>query len=103
MTSARSEFAARRRESVCTEIYPIGSGTEAICHVKMLGDYALPGQVIVGSDSHTPHSGAIGCMAFGVGTSAIVNSWATRGTYSLARARIRCGSEVDGELARRTT
>jgi 3-isopropylmalate/(R)-2-methylmalate dehydratase large subunit len=53
-------------------------GSEAICHVKVLGSYALPGQVVVGSDSHTPHSGAIGCMAFGVGTTAIVNSWATR-------------------------
>jgi hypothetical protein len=34
--------------------------------------------VIVGSDSHTPHSGCLGAVAFGVGTSAIVNSWATR-------------------------
>ncbi|MFW6085427.1 MAG: aconitase family protein, partial [Gemmatimonadota bacterium] len=53
-------------------------GSEAICHVKVLGSYAMPGQVVVGSDSHTPHSGAIGCVAFGVGTTAIVNSWATR-------------------------
>ncbi len=30
--------------------------------------YALPGQLIVGTDSHTPHSGALGCVAFGVGT-----------------------------------
>ena len=34
--------------------------------------------MIIGSDSHTPHSGCIGCVAFGVGTSAIVNSWTTR-------------------------
>ena len=53
-------------------------GSEAICHVKVLGSYAMPGSVVVGSDSHTPHSGAIGCVAFGVGTTAIVNSWATR-------------------------
>jgi len=53
-------------------------GSETICHITILGKYALPGQIVVGSDSHTPHSGAIGCMAFGVGTTAIVNSWATR-------------------------
>jgi 3-isopropylmalate/(R)-2-methylmalate dehydratase large subunit len=53
-------------------------GSEAICHSKMLEEYAEPGQLIVGTDSHTPHSGAIGCVAFGVGTTAIFNSWITR-------------------------
>lgn len=53
-------------------------GSEAICHSKMLEEYAEPGQLIVGTDSHTPHSGAIGCIAFGVGTTAIFNSWITK-------------------------
>ncbi|HUH13832.1 MAG TPA: aconitase family protein, partial [Longimicrobiales bacterium] len=53
-------------------------GSEAICHSKMLESYAEPGQLIVGTDSHTPHSGAIGAIAFGVGTTAIFNSWITR-------------------------
>jgi 3-isopropylmalate/(R)-2-methylmalate dehydratase large subunit len=53
-------------------------GSEAICHSKVLQSYALPGQVIIGSDSHTPHSGAIGCVAFGVGTTDIFNSWITK-------------------------
>ena len=53
-------------------------GSEAICHSKMLESYAEPGQLIVGTDSHTPHSGAIGCIAFGIGTTAIFNSWITR-------------------------
>lgn len=53
-------------------------GSEGICHSLMLEKYALPGQVIVGSDSHTPHSGAIGCIAFGAGTTDIFNSWITR-------------------------
>jgi 3-isopropylmalate/(R)-2-methylmalate dehydratase large subunit len=44
----------------------------------MLEQHALPGHVVIGSDSHTPHSGAIGCVAFGVGTTAIFNSWLTR-------------------------
>ena len=54
------------------------TGSEGICHVMLQDRYALPGQVIVGSDSHTPHAGALGSFAFGVGTSAIVNAWATR-------------------------
>ncbi len=53
-------------------------GSEAICHSKMLEEYAEPGQLIVGTDSHTPHSGAIGAIAFGVGTTAIFNSWITK-------------------------
>jgi len=54
------------------------SGSEAICHSKILEEYAEPGMLIIGSDSHTPHAGAIGCMAFGVGTTAIFNSWITK-------------------------
>ena len=34
--------------------------------------------MVIGSDSHTPHSGAVGCVAFGVGTTAIFNSWLTK-------------------------
>jgi len=53
-------------------------GSEAICHSKILEEHALPGQLIIGSDSHTPHAGAIGAVAFGVGTTAIFNSWLTK-------------------------
>src|SRR2546422_1042277 len=53
-------------------------GSEAICHSKILEGHAEPGMVIIGSDSHTPHAGAVGCVAFGVGTTAIFNSWITR-------------------------
>jgi 3-isopropylmalate/(R)-2-methylmalate dehydratase large subunit len=49
-------------------------GSEGICHSVMLETYALPGQVNVGSDSHTPHVGAIGCIAFGIGTTDLFNS-----------------------------
>jgi 3-isopropylmalate/(R)-2-methylmalate dehydratase large subunit len=53
-------------------------GSEGICHSVVLESYALPGQVVVGSDSHTPHSGAIGCIAFGIGTTDVFNSWITK-------------------------
>ncbi len=53
-------------------------GSEGICHSVMLETYALPGQVNVGSDSHTPHVGAMGCVAFGIGTTDVFNSWITK-------------------------
>ena len=59
-------------------------GSEAICHSKILEDYAEPGMLIIGTDSHTPHAGAVGSLAFGVGTTAIFNSWITKDV----RARI---------------
>ena len=56
---------------------PDGSGSEGICHSIMAERYAEPGQVVVGTDSHTPHAGALGCLAFGVGTTDIANAWIT--------------------------
>ena len=53
-------------------------GSQAICHSKILEEYADPGMLIIGTDSHTPHAGAIGAVAFGVGTTAIFNSWITK-------------------------
>jgi 3-isopropylmalate/(R)-2-methylmalate dehydratase large subunit len=57
---------------------PDRKGSEGICHTIVYGQYALPGQVIVGSDSHTPHSGALGSIAFGVGSTAIASAWVTQ-------------------------
>src|SRR5437879_3208835 len=53
-------------------------GSEPICHPKILEGHAEPSMIIIGSDSHTPHAGAVGCVAFGVGTTAIFNSWITK-------------------------
>jgi 3-isopropylmalate/(R)-2-methylmalate dehydratase large subunit len=69
-------FAAKQGIRLHGEV--ASGGSEGICHSVMYQDYALPGQVIIGSDSHTPHSGALGCLAFGVGTTDIFNSWTTR-------------------------
>ena len=53
-------------------------GSEGICHSIVAETYALPGQLNVGSDSHTPHVGAVGCVAFGIGTTDVFNSWITK-------------------------
>ena len=72
-------FAEKQGVRLYGELTRLGlHGSEAICHSKILEFHALPGQVIIGSDSHTPHAGAVGCVAFGVGTTAIFNSWITR-------------------------
>jgi 3-isopropylmalate/(R)-2-methylmalate dehydratase large subunit len=79
----QEEFAAEQGIKLYGELPRLGpnmlvQGSEAICHSKILEQHALPGQVIIGSDSHTPHAGAMGSLAFGVGTTAIFNSWLTR-------------------------
>ena len=72
------EFAAKQGVKLYGERLGARLGSEAICHSKVLESYAEPGMVIVGTDSHTPHSGAVGCIAFGVGTTAIFNAWITK-------------------------
>lgn len=56
---------------------PGGEGSEGISHALVAEQYALPGQLVVGTDSHTPHSGALGCLAFGVGTTDMANAMVT--------------------------
>jgi len=56
---------------------PGGEGSEGICHAVMAEQYALPGQLVVGTDSHTPHSGALGCLAFGVGSTDMASAMVT--------------------------
>lgn len=55
-----------------------GGGSEAICHNAVLEDLGLPGQVVAGTDSHTCTAGALGCFAFGVGSTDMANAWYTR-------------------------
>ncbi len=56
----------------------VGKGSFAICHNAVIEDIALPGQVVAGTDSHTCMAGAIGCFAFGVGSTDMANAWFTR-------------------------
>jgi 3-isopropylmalate/(R)-2-methylmalate dehydratase large subunit len=81
----QEDFAAQQGVRLYGELPRLGkgrfgipTGSEAICHSKILEAHALPGHLIIGSDSHTPHAGAIGAVAFGVGTTAIFNSWLTK-------------------------
>ncbi|HKG23617.1 MAG TPA: aconitase family protein [Blastocatellia bacterium] len=73
----QAEFAGKQAIRLHGQL-PDRKGSEAICHSLILQNYALPGQIIIGSDSHTPHAGAVGCVAFGVGTTDVFNSWITK-------------------------
>ncbi|CAN7563793.1 aconitase family protein [Variovorax sp. LjRoot84] len=83
MVEAQREFAAAyglRSHRTLTEEEARtddGSNIAGISHAMMAERYALPGQVVVGTDSHTPHSGALGCVAFGVGTTDMANAFVT--------------------------
>ncbi|MFC0626053.1 aconitase family protein [Kribbella deserti] len=53
-------------------------GSRAICHNYIVENVAWPGDIIIGTDSHTCTSGAVGALAFGVGATDIANAWYNR-------------------------
>lgn len=83
MSRAQRDFAARhglRMHRTLTDAEVLqddGSNVAGISHAMVAEHYALPGQVVVGTDSHTPHSGALACVAFGVGTTDMANAFVT--------------------------
>ncbi len=73
-----------------------GGHVAGISHAMMSEHFALPGQLIVGTDSHTPHSGALGCVAFGVGTTDMANAFVTGAVRLVVPETIRV--ELSGRL-----
>src|SRR5438105_3406450 len=50
-------------------------GSTGICHTVIREQIALPGQVILGTDSHTCSAGALNCLAYGIGNTEIACVW----------------------------
>ncbi len=75
---------------------PANTGSQGISHAMVAEREALPGQLIVGTDSHTPHSGALGCVAIGVGSTDMANAFLT-GTVRLVMPPV-LRIEVSGRL-----
>jgi 3-isopropylmalate/(R)-2-methylmalate dehydratase large subunit len=50
-------------------------GSTGICHTVVREEIALPGQVILGTDSHTCSAGALNCVAYGIGNTEIACIW----------------------------
>ena len=73
-------FAAKHGLRLYGEVTRQGvvSGSEAICHNQVIDELALPGALVVGTDSHTTMAGAVGCLAFGIGSTDMANAWLTR-------------------------
>jgi 3-isopropylmalate/(R)-2-methylmalate dehydratase large subunit len=83
-------------------LFNMGHENQGIVHVigPELG-LTKPGLFVVCGDSHTSTHGALGCLAFGIGTSQIRDVLAT-GSLILQRPKVR-RIEVSGELANRVT
>ena len=70
-----AEIRAFVREQGIRHFFEVGRG---ICH-QVLSEEALvlPGQMILGADSHTPHFGWLGAFGAGIGRSEVAALWAT--------------------------
>ncbi len=92
LADVQEDFASRSGITLHGEVYREGRlvGSEAICHNKIIEDIALPGQLVVGTDSHTCMAGALGCLAFGVGATDMANAWATRDVRVTVPETARC-------------
>jgi 3-isopropylmalate/(R)-2-methylmalate dehydratase large subunit len=54
--------------------FDVGIG---ICHqVLVEAGLALPGEIVLGSDSHTPHAGVMGAFGAGIGRTEMASIWA---------------------------
>lgn len=62
------------KEQGIRNFFEVGRG---ICHQVLVEEgLALPGEVVLGSDSHTPHAGVMGAFGAGIGRSEMASLWA---------------------------
>ena len=80
LATVQQAFTDKHRVKLYGEVERDGKtvGSEAICHNKVIEEIGLPGQIVAGTDSHTCMAGALGCFAFGVGSTDMANAWLTR-------------------------
>ncbi len=75
-----------RRQGI-RHFFEVGRG---ICHQVLVEEgLALPGEVVLGSDSHTPHAGVMGAFGAGIGRSEMAVLWATGRIWLMVPASIK--------------
>jgi aconitate hydratase len=72
---------------------PPGTG---ICHQLHLENFAVPGKTLIGSDSHTPTAGGIGCLAMGAGGLSVALAMAGE-PYTITMPKV-FSIRLEGEL-----
>ncbi|MXX25390.1 MAG: 3-isopropylmalate dehydratase large subunit [Caldilineaceae bacterium SB0668_bin_21] len=87
------------QEQGIRHFFEVGRG---ICH-QVLSEEALvlPGQTILGADSHTPHFGWLGAFGAGIGRSEVAALWATGELWLRVPESIRI--VLEGELPKGVT
>src|SRR5512134_402244 len=62
------------KEQGIKNFFEVGRG---VCHEVLVEEgISLPGVVVLGSDSHTPHAGVMGAFGAGIGRSEMASIWA---------------------------
>lgn len=100
---ASSEASAKLHQSVrafCKQyglphLYDVGR--QGICHQVLAEEgFCMPGDLVVGTDSHTNMAGALGCFASGIGPTEMAAVFATGEIWMRVPPTIRM--ELSGEL-----
>ncbi|HLF16712.1 MAG TPA: 3-isopropylmalate dehydratase large subunit [Candidatus Thermoplasmatota archaeon] len=101
---ASSESSARMHQQIrefCKEYklpHLFDLGRQGICHQVLAEEgFCLPGDLVVGTDSHTNMAGALGCFAAGIGPTEMAAVFATGELWLRVPPSIKV--ELTGELA----
>ena len=80
-------------EKTGAKFHEAGSG---ICHQVLVENYAIPGTVLIGGDSHTVTAGALACFATGMGSTDVAVAMNLGKTWLRVPETIKV--QVDGKL-----
>jgi 3-isopropylmalate/(R)-2-methylmalate dehydratase large subunit len=75
--------------------------TDGVCHQVLAEKYVKPGDLILGADSHTPTSGALGAITVGVGSTDAAIAFATGKCWFKVPETIKI--EINGKMPKNIT